>query len=148
VLLWRLVIPCLKTDRALFCSLFGETLIIAFDNRRRVAGLADIVGEARKSERHSNKIKTNQSIAHRLYPTWALGTSNLRTSPYQAVQVMMWVMERVLPVINSNVFGWNHMRMNLLSSADYDPASPWALGLQGVEGWFGGTCFMCVPLCI
>jgi hypothetical protein len=51
----------------------------------------------------------------------------LRTSPYQAVQGMLWAMERVFGVKNknANVFAWQHMRMNLPGDPEYDPTLPW-----------------------
>jgi hypothetical protein len=58
---------------------------------------------------------------------WTRCAMGLRTSPYQAVQGMLWAMERVLGDKNkeSNVFAWQHMRMNLPGDVDYDPTLPW-----------------------
>jgi hypothetical protein len=51
----------------------------------------------------------------------------LRTSPYQAVQGIMWALERILGDRNrdSNVFRWRHMRLNLPGSYDYNPELLW-----------------------
>jgi hypothetical protein len=40
---------------------------------------------------------------------------------------MLWAMERVFGLKNkkSNVFGWQHMRMNLPGDLEYDPTVPW-----------------------
>jgi hypothetical protein len=58
---------------------------------------------------------------------WTRCAMGLRTSPYQAVQGILWAMERVFGDRNreSNVFAWRHMRMNLPGDAEYDPTLPW-----------------------
>jgi hypothetical protein len=58
---------------------------------------------------------------------WTRCAMGLRTSPYQAVQGMLWAMERIFGDRNraSNVFSWKYMRMNLPGDAEYDPTLPW-----------------------
>jgi hypothetical protein len=58
---------------------------------------------------------------------WTRCAMGLRTSPYQAVQGMMWAMETIFGRRNDskNVFGWERMRMNLPGDKNYDPTLPW-----------------------
>jgi hypothetical protein len=58
---------------------------------------------------------------------WTRCAMGLRTSPYQAVQGMLWAMERVFGDrdAEANVFAWKHMRLNLPGDDDYDPTLPW-----------------------
>jgi hypothetical protein len=51
----------------------------------------------------------------------------LQTASYQAVQGMLWAMERICGDRNraSNVFSWKYMRMNLPGDPEYDPTLPW-----------------------
>jgi hypothetical protein len=59
--------------------------------------------------------------------TMDLLCDGLRTSPYQAVQGMLWAMERIFGFKNkkSNVFAWQHIRINLPGDPVYDPTLPW-----------------------
>jgi hypothetical protein len=58
---------------------------------------------------------------------WTRCAMGLRTSPYQAVQGMLWAMERVFGRKDNeaNVFAWKHMRLNLPGDDEYDPTLPW-----------------------
>ena len=51
----------------------------------------------------------------------------LRTSPYQAVQGMLWAQEMIMGdrLSETNVFRWKGVQLNLPGSEGYDPSEPW-----------------------
>ena len=62
-----------------------------------------------------------------LWARWTRCAMGLRTSPYQAVQGMLWAQEMILgkPDQEDNVFRWDAVKLNLPGSEDYDPSEPW-----------------------
>lgn len=63
----------------------------------------------------------------KLWVRWTRCAMGLKTSPYQATQGMFWAQEVILgdPSREDNVFRWDHVRMNLPGSEEYDSSIPW-----------------------
>jgi hypothetical protein len=68
-----------------------------------------------------------------LWERWQRCAMGLRTSPYQAIQGILWAEELIMGDRldeNKNVFQWNQLQLNLLGSADYDPSKSWVRKLR------------------
>lgn len=63
-----------------------------------------------------------------LWERWGRCAMGLTTSPYQAIQGMMWARELILGdrLDETNVFRWERLEMNLPGMPDYDPSKMWA----------------------
>jgi hypothetical protein len=62
-----------------------------------------------------------------LWERWQRCAMGLRTSPYQAIQGILWAEELIMGdrLDENNVFQWNQLQLNLPGSADYDPLKSW-----------------------
>ena len=62
-----------------------------------------------------------------LWARWTRCAMGLRTSPYQAVQGMLWAQEMIMGdrLSESNAFRWESVKLNLPGSEDYDASEPW-----------------------
>jgi hypothetical protein len=67
-----------------------------------------------------------------LWGRWTRCAMGLRTSPYQAVQAMLWAQEIILGNKDDpdNVFRWSTVILNLPGSENYDPTLPWVCKLR------------------
>jgi hypothetical protein len=68
----------------------------------------------------------------KVWERWNRCAMGLRTSPYQAVQAIMRAHEVIIGNRHSasNVFRWEHVRLNLPGSSDYDPSKPWVCKIR------------------
>ena len=62
-----------------------------------------------------------------LWERWCRCAMGLTTSPYQAIQGMMWAKELMMGnrLDESNVFRWSKLQMNLPGMTGYDPTKMW-----------------------
>ena len=62
-----------------------------------------------------------------LWARWTRCAMGLRTSPYQAVQGMLWAQEVIMGdrLSETNVFRWKAVKLNLPGSEDYNASEPW-----------------------
>jgi hypothetical protein len=62
-----------------------------------------------------------------LWERWSQCAMGLRTSPYQAIQAMMWAKEVILGDRHdpNNVFQWQRLVLNLPGMPTYDPSRSW-----------------------
>jgi hypothetical protein len=67
-----------------------------------------------------------------LWERWQRCAMGLRTSPYQAIQAVLWAEELIMGdrLDENNVFRWNQLHLNLPGSADYDPSKSWVRKLR------------------
>jgi hypothetical protein len=67
-----------------------------------------------------------------IWERWQRCAMGLRTSPYQAIQALLWVEELILGdrLEEKNVFRWNRLHLNLPGSDDYDPTKSWVRKLR------------------
>ena len=70
-----------------------------------------------------------------LWERWCRCAMGLKTSPYQAIQGMLWAHEQIMgdPAAESNVFRWDRIVMNLPGSENYDPSRAWVCKVR-VDG--------------
>ena len=68
-----------------------------------------------------------QNSEVKLHEVWKRAAMGLRSSPYQAVQAMAVAEEVILGnrKLESNIFRWARVRVNLPGQANYDPSLPW-----------------------
>ena len=62
-----------------------------------------------------------------LWERWSRCAMGLRTSPYQAIQAMMWAKEVIMGDRHdpNNVFRWQRLVLNLPGMPTYDPSRSW-----------------------
>jgi hypothetical protein len=81
-----------------------------------------------------------------LWEQWVRCAMGLKSSPYQAVQVVM-VAEEVIKgdrLDPDNVFRWDVVRLNLPGSEDYDPTLPWVSKVRMSDGKIAADLFIYV----
>mmetsp|Transcript_17572 Transcript_17572/g.49639 ORF Transcript_17572/g.49639 Transcript_17572/m.49639 type:complete len:1287 (+) Transcript_17572:10428-14288(+) len=70
-----------------------------------------------------------------VWERWNRAAMGLKSSPYQAVQAMLFAEEviRGNPTDATNIFRWHSVVLNLPGSKDYDPSLPWVAKVR-MEG--------------
>ena len=63
----------------------------------------------------------------KLWERWSRCAMGLRTSPYQAIQGMLWAKELIMGdrLDAENIFRWDRLELNLPGMIDYDPSKAW-----------------------
>lgn len=75
--------------------------------------------------------EVEKGIGH-LWERWCRCAMGLTTSPYQAIQGMMWAKEIMMGDRTDahNVFRWSKLQMNLPGMTDYDPTRMWVCKIR------------------
>jgi len=71
-----------------------------------------------------------------IWERWERCAMGLRSSPYNAVQATLFAEEliRGSATLSMNVFRWDHVRLNLPGSKDYEPHLPWVSKVRAEDG--------------
>jgi hypothetical protein len=77
-----------------------------------------------------------RGIANVLWEHWSRCGMGFKPSPYFAIQAILFAEEMLRgdPSCQSNVFRWDHVRLNLPGSVGYDPSKPWVSKLRTLDG--------------
>ena len=72
----------------------------------------------------------------KIHEVWKRAGMGLKSSPYQAVQMMALAEEMIRGSKDDedNPFRWDNVRMNLPGSPDYDPSLPWVAKIRVSDG--------------
>jgi hypothetical protein len=82
----------------------------------------------------------------KVWETWTRAAMGMRSSPYQAVQAMSVAKEVIRGERRDpkNVYRWDHVRLNLPGSEEYDPSKPWVSKLRLEDGRIAADLFIFV----
>jgi hypothetical protein len=81
-----------------------------------------------------------------MWEHWARAGMSLKSSPYQAVQVV--IVAKIFVIDDrrdsNNAFRWDKVRLNLPDSSGYDPSLPWLSKIRVNDGKVAADLFIYV----
>jgi hypothetical protein len=89
------------------------------------ASLRELAGVDVTHYRDDKEVKEHPDTV--CWERWMRCAMGLKPSPYQTTQAMLFAEDVIRgdPKAEHNVFRWDHIKLNLPGSSDYDPTLPW-----------------------